>query len=150
MQEIPTTTDQSNKKRRRNVLSRVSNHLYRISSKGAPESEPKINHVTSEEARDADPTTVFWPVGLLSRECPNSRILMFGYDSKVTKYSTGAISENSIFSHAKDLLFSLCRERTLHRPLICVAHSLGGIIVKEVSLTHAILLRLIGCPSDAV
>ncbi|KAJ4249141.1 hypothetical protein NW762_012476 [Fusarium torreyae] len=56
---------------------------------------------------------------------------MFGYDSKVTKYSAGAISENSVFSHAKDLLFSLCRERALHRPLICVAHSLGGIIVKE-------------------
>lgn len=118
----------------------MSNHLHRISSKGAPASELKINHVTSEEARAADPTTVFWPVELLSRECPNSRILMFGYDSKVTKYSTGGISENSIFSHAKDLLFSLCRERTLHRPLICVAHSLGGIIVKEVSLTRGILL----------
>ncbi|KAG5655650.1 hypothetical protein KAF25_009149 [Fusarium avenaceum] len=131
MQELPSNTDQSNKRRRRNVLSRVSNHLHRISSKGAPESEPKIDHATSEEVRDADPTTVFWPVELLSRECPNSRFLMFGYDSKVTKFSTGAISENSIFSHAKDLLFSLCRERTLHRPLICVAHSLGGIIVKE-------------------
>ncbi|KAI6754905.1 hypothetical protein HG530_012657 [Fusarium avenaceum] len=131
IQEPPSTTNQSNKKRRRNVFSRVSNRLHRISSKGAPESGPKIDHATSEETHDANPTTVFWPAELLSRECPNSRILMFGYDSKVTKYSTGAISENSIFSHAKDLLFSLCRERTLHRPLICVAHGLGGIIVKE-------------------
>ncbi|RBR19576.1 uncharacterized protein FIESC28_05571 [Fusarium coffeatum] len=80
---------------------------------------------------DADNASVFWPVDLLSKDLPDSRILMFGYDSKITKYSAGAVSENSVFSHAKDLLFALGLERILHRPLICVAHSLGGIIVKE-------------------
>ncbi|KAL7956672.1 hypothetical protein V8C34DRAFT_306352 [Trichoderma compactum] len=33
---------------------------------------------------------VFWPADLLPKECPNSRILMFGYDSKVTKYTAGS------------------------------------------------------------
>lgn len=77
---------------------------------------------------------IFWPVDLLPKECPNSRILTFGYDSKVTKYRAGAINHNSIMSHSKDLLFSLRRERDLDRPLIFIAHSLGGIVVKEVSL----------------
>ncbi|KAF5572881.1 hypothetical protein FPCIR_14158 [Fusarium pseudocircinatum] len=79
----------------------------------------------------ADPAVVFWPVDLLSKDFPDSRILVFGYDSKITKYSTGSVSENSVFSHAKDLLFALGLERPLDRPLICIAHSLGGIIVKE-------------------
>jgi hypothetical protein len=81
---------------------------------------------------DANAAVVFWPVDLLSKDFPDSRILVFGYDSKITKYSAGAVSENSVFSHAKDLLFALGLERPLDRPLICVAHSLGGIIFKEV------------------
>lgn len=56
---------------------------------------------------------------------------MFGYDSKITKYRAGVVNENSVLSHGKDLLFSLVRIRTLDCPLICLAHSLGGIIIKE-------------------
>jgi hypothetical protein len=78
-------------------------------------------------------TSVFWPVDLLPNECPNARILVFGYDSKVTKYAAGAVNGNSILSHSKDLLFTMCRERPLDRPLICIALSLGGITIKEVS-----------------
>ncbi|QYS95087.1 NACHT domain-containing protein [Trichoderma simmonsii] len=90
---------------------------------------------------------VFWPADLLPKECPNSRILTFGYDSKVTKYRAGAINHNSILSHSKDLLFSLRRERDANRPLIFIAHSLGGIVVKEMlarsSTSHEAELRSI-------
>src|ERR1700712_490406 len=76
---------------------------------------------------------VFWPADLLPEQCPSARILMYGYDTKVSKYMAGATNMNSIFSHAKDLLFALGRERatSIDRPLIFVAHSLGGILAKE-------------------
>lgn len=98
-----------------------------------PKAETDVNSTNMIKAHNTGSTSVFWPADLLPKDCPNSRILMFGYDSKITKYTAGAINENSIFSHSKDLLFALARQRILDRPLICVAHSLGGIIIKEVS-----------------
>lgn len=77
-------------------------------------------------------SSVFWPADLLPQVCKNARILTFGYDSNVTKYASGPTNMNSIFSHGKDFLFSLKRMRVPGRPLIFVAHSLGGILVKEV------------------
>ncbi|KAK3985240.1 hypothetical protein QBC44DRAFT_299670 [Cladorrhinum sp. PSN332] len=74
---------------------------------------------------------VFWPADLLPAECPNSRILVYGYDSNITKYMAGPANQNSLRSHAKDLLFALQRDRPLGRPILFIAHSLGGIVVKE-------------------
>ncbi|KAG4291608.1 hypothetical protein FPRO06_13829 [Fusarium proliferatum] len=125
LQESLTTSEPSRKNSRRSVLGRALDRLHRTSRNTAAEPRPDALH------DDANPAVVFWPVDLLSRDFPDSRILVFGYDSKITKYSAGAVSENSVFSHAKDLLFALALERPLHRPLICVAHSLGGIIFKE-------------------
>lgn len=77
--------------------------------------------------------SVFWPADLLPIDCPQARIMTWGYDSKITKYMAASVNQNSIFSHSKDLMFSLQRMRVVKRPLVFVAHSLGGIIVKEVS-----------------
>ncbi|KAF5003078.1 hypothetical protein FDECE_10359 [Fusarium decemcellulare] len=87
----------------------------------------------SESNGEPEPNShqLFWPADFLASECPNARILTYGYDSKITKYMKEPINKNSILSHSRDLLFSLCRERTMRCPLIFIAHSLGGIIVKE-------------------
>ncbi|KAK7416368.1 hypothetical protein QQZ08_012025 [Neonectria magnoliae] len=114
---------------RKSLLRRFASRVHRRSSKkvGLPAETEQV----STKGNDTPAAPVFWPADLLPRGCPNSRILVFGYDSKVTKYTAGAVNQNSVLSHSKDLLFALRRNRTLNRPLICVAHSLGGIVVKE-------------------
>ena len=75
---------------------------------------------------------VYWPRDLLADEhhCYNVRILTYGYDSKVTRGFSSA-NQNNLFAHAKDLLYALQREKPARRPVIFVAHSLGGLLVKE-------------------
>jgi hypothetical protein len=76
---------------------------------------------------------VYWPAELLPQDCPKARILTFGYDSYVSHFFSGPANQSNVFAHARDLLYALNRERSeaQGRPLICVAHSLGGIILKE-------------------
>jgi hypothetical protein len=75
-----------------------------------------------------------WPRDFLPRDCPHSRIMTWGYDSHITK-GYAQSNKSNVFAHAKDLLYSLRRDRALRRPIIFVAHSLGGLIVKEASFT---------------
>ncbi|KAH8707471.1 hypothetical protein GQ44DRAFT_582129, partial [Phaeosphaeriaceae sp. PMI808] len=131
--EAPKDDEEGNKNPLRSVISWVS----RKSSKKTvlkAKSRPALAKLT--QSNNGKFTSVFWPADLLPRECPNARILMYGYDTKITKYMTGGTNKNSIFSHSRDLLFALCRERMLDRPLIFIAHSLGGIIVKEACQAH--------------
>lgn len=80
--------------------------------------------------------TRFWPRDLLPNECEAARIWTYGYDSRVAKGYGASVNKNSIFQHAHDLLFALERTRNQGQPIICVAHSLGGIIVKQVCRTN--------------
>ncbi|KAH7237747.1 uncharacterized protein BKA55DRAFT_597184 [Fusarium redolens] len=82
-------------------------------------------------APDVGDLSVFWPADFLPQICKKARILTFGYDTKITKFTSGPTNTNSIFSHGKDFLFSLGREYVKDRPMIFIAHSLGGILVKE-------------------
>jgi hypothetical protein len=79
------------------------------------------------------PRTVFWPKDLLMADFPNARILTFGYNTVVTQ-GYEATSQGTIFSHARNLLYGLEAKRRAspNRNLVFIAHSLGGILVKEV------------------
>lgn len=74
---------------------------------------------------------IFWPGHILPHDLPNCRILSWGYDTFVTR-GWSSTNQNNLFAHAKDFLFTLERSRPLKRPIIFLAHSLGGIMVKEV------------------
>jgi hypothetical protein len=67
----------------------------------------------------------FWPRDLLPEKVPHARILTYGYDA----------SQNGIFEHSQNLLEALKRLRKekyeKRRPIIFVAHSFGGILVKD-------------------
>jgi hypothetical protein len=89
-----------------------------------------------EEGRengDESDQEVFWPRDLLKPDIPRARIMTFGYDTKITR-GYKATNQGNIFSHAGDMLYALeaTRRQAPDRDLVFIAHSLGGILVKEV------------------
>lgn len=77
-----------------------------------------------------------WPATLLPPKLPYARLLAWGYDAYVVQASVA--SENRLSDHAANLLIDLTNDRTscdaTNRPLIFVAHSLGGLVCKEAIL----------------
>lgn len=89
------------------------------------------------------------------------RVLVYGYDADVTSGSVG-VTKDKIHNHAERLvadlvanrrvcfqdsslsldqrLISLQMRKALERPLIFVAHSLGGLILKRVSHIYPSIL----------
>ncbi|KIX06726.1 uncharacterized protein Z518_04702 [Rhinocladiella mackenziei CBS 650.93] len=65
---------------------------------------------------------------------PTPEVLTFGYDAYVVR-KHGEVAQIDISHHAKDLLNTLVNERQDHasatRPIIFVAHSLGGVLCKD-------------------
>lgn len=78
---------------------------------------------------------VFWPKELLPKVVPQTRIFTWGYDVDINHLFSSA-SQATVFQHAGTLLSDLANKRTSNvekrRPLIFIAHSLGGIVVKDV------------------
>lgn len=78
-------------------------------------------------------TQHYWPSKSLPEDIPKSRIMAFGYSTSNSPFhkSTAIISDI-----AKQLLSHLISKRESEsqrrRPIIFVAHSLGGIVIKEV------------------
>ena len=77
---------------------------------------------------------VFWPRDLLPKAFPKARITTWGYDVQIGSMFSSK-SNATIFHHAQTLLSDLtmlrCRALDKAKPLIFIAHSLGGIIVKD-------------------
>ncbi|KAI2628042.1 hypothetical protein GGS26DRAFT_131200 [Hypomontagnella submonticulosa] len=73
---------------------------------------------------------VFWPRELLSLDIPNARIYTYGYNADIIRGIFEASNRNNISQHALDMGAKLERLDNTE-PIIFVAHSLGGIIVKD-------------------
>lgn len=78
-----------------------------------------------------------WPRDLLPKKIPRARILTFGYDADVYHFWSKPASENTIKDHGNNLTASLVglrleNDKTATRPIIFVAHSLGGLVCAEV------------------
>lgn len=79
------------------------------------------------------PSGVQWPRHLLKVERPLTRVMAYGYDGST--YDTGSVA--GIRQHARTLLERVVGQRdddwAESRPVIFVAHCLGGLIVKQAS-----------------
>ncbi|KAJ4253826.1 hypothetical protein NW762_010221 [Fusarium torreyae] len=77
-----------------------------------------------------------WPKTLLPPVLSKARILTYGYDAYVVSKSVA--SSNRLVDHAMNLVTDLTNDRiscnASSRPLIFVAHSLGGLVCKEAIL----------------
>lgn len=77
-----------------------------------------------------------WPETLLPPKLSKARILTYGYDAYIVRKSVA--SANRLIDHSKNLLTDLTADRACcnasSRPLIFVAHSLGGLVCKEAIL----------------
>lgn len=84
----------------------------------------------------ADGQSKPWPETLLPSKLSRVRILTYGYDAYVVQKSVA--SANRLFDHARNLLHDLSANRAeadaCSRPIIFVAHSLGGLVCKEAVL----------------
>ncbi|EXM19963.1 hypothetical protein FOTG_11990 [Fusarium oxysporum f. sp. vasinfectum 25433] len=82
---------------------------------------------------------VVWPKDLLSDDIPATRIFLFGYDTNITSAGQSGATKTEIHSDAEDVCAKLAAERlstqTVDRPIIFVAHSLGGLVAAQI-LVH--------------
>ena len=105
------------------------------SSETSDETETKSQSLKKRCKKDGDlRQDVFWPRDLLPSAFPEARIATWGYDVQIEGLST-ATSQASLFHHSENLLSDLVMLRKSDaaklKPLIFIAHSLGGIVVKD-------------------
>jgi hypothetical protein len=125
------TMDATQKKSRwRSVLKREKSPMG-AKDKIAIAPEPSGLLVASR--RDSERETCFWPYDLIPDDFGNVRILTYGYDSHPSHFYTGRTVQMNISQHAQQLLQFVTdfRRQCRERPIVFVAHSLGGILVKD-------------------
>ncbi|MCJ1245218.1 hypothetical protein MMC30_002420 [Trapelia coarctata] len=81
---------------------------------------------------------MFWLQTFLPDAVPNARIYSYGYDANT--HGSSPVLQRSIDDHALRMVTDLVRERrrtqSNKKPIIFVAHSLGGIVLKS-ALLHS-------------
>ncbi|KAF3702893.1 Protein SERAC1 Serine active site-containing protein 1 [Channa argus] len=94
---------------------------------------------TEEEMRDD--YTECWPKSWLAADCPNLRVLSVEYDSHLSDWMAKCPAENqrkSLAYRSQEMLKKLKLAGVGERPVIWVAHSMGGLLVKKMLLDASV------------
>ncbi|XP_071335462.1 protein SERAC1 [Trachinotus anak] len=90
-----------------------------------------------KEAGSRDDYTECWPKSWLAADCPNLRVLSVEYDSHLSDWMAKCPAENqrkSLAYRSRELLKKLKLAGVGERPVVWVAHSMGGLLVKKMLL----------------
>ncbi|KAI4230876.1 MAG: hypothetical protein L6R40_007912 [Gallowayella cf. fulva] len=129
---------------------RIPINRFGLTEVYAPATRPNVDivfvHGLNGKPSDtwtSESTHVFWPAQTLPPELEDesleARVLVYGYDADVTSFTDGA-SKDKIHNHAEHLIAELVanrRRKAAERPIIWVAHSLGGLVVKRALIYSA-------------
>ncbi|KAI9890156.1 MAG: hypothetical protein M1814_004437 [Vezdaea aestivalis] len=98
-----------------------------------PPSKKRRSFKSPFPKRKEQPPSVFWPIDLLPQTTPKARILTYGYDSNIRHPLSGPVNQQTILDLGHNFMTELEAHRRSDpkRRLIFVAHSLGGVVVKE-------------------
>ncbi|KAL2004105.1 hypothetical protein VTN02DRAFT_325 [Thermoascus thermophilus] len=85
-------------------------------------------HLKSSQEKHTAHKAVYWPRDLVPLTVPNARVLTFGYDTRIRHCFGPPVSGNTVYDIAWDFLVALEAERRqdASRPVLFIAHSLGG------------------------
>lgn len=89
--------------------------------------------VSNEQRNRKIRNPVYWPRDLVPLTIPNARVLTYGYDTHIRHRFGSQINKSTVYDIAWDFLVSLEAARRYEpmRPLLFIAHSLGGIVVER-------------------
>lgn len=93
---------------------------------------PPIQEIARPDSQNRGKGT-FWPLDLLPESCPSARIHTFGFETQKTQGYL-SIGQLDIFARGGELLEAvgeLQRGCEAGREVVFVAHSTGGLVVKE-------------------
>lgn len=125
-------------------------HPQRTWTRKKRDAVPKANDATGSEERPSKvrrlmslsdsirrrdaKTAVYWPRDLVPEVLPHARVMTYGYDTHIRHQFVGPpLNKNQVYDIAWDFLQEATaqRQHCPTRPILFVAHSLGGIVVKE-------------------
>ncbi|KAI2469436.1 hypothetical protein F4781DRAFT_216030 [Annulohypoxylon bovei var. microspora] len=96
----------------------------------------------SEESSKPSEGQVFWPRDFLARDLPEARIWTYGYNADVIGGLFQSNNQNSISQHGRDFTTKIQRDIENEEPIVFIAHSLGGLLVKDaIARSNSLRLR---------